>query len=119
LYPLLFQDDLYAIAYNCSSNKLDLRKIKNLKLNENFNFFILRRLIHIIHWRKYFFPFSKNYKKKSMLIIKKKFIWKQFEKALLWFLKLFIPYNWSLLWGKEEEWMNGVAINLFILYFLL
>jgi hypothetical protein len=29
LYPLLFRDDLYAITYNCSSNKLDLTKIEN------------------------------------------------------------------------------------------
>jgi len=36
LYPLLFRDDLYAIAYNCSSNKLDLRKIKT------FNFLYIK-----------------------------------------------------------------------------
>nr|AND49579.1 putative maturase [Sphagnum cuspidatum] len=63
LYPLLFRDDLYAIAYNRSSNKLDLRKIENSKLNENFSFFILKRLIHRIRWRKSFPFFSRNYKK--------------------------------------------------------
>jgi len=56
---------------------------------------------------KLFFPFLVGItKQNSMLIIKTICIWKQFEKALLWFLKLFIPYNWSLLQGKEEEWMN-------------
>ncbi len=63
LYPLLFRDDLYAIAYNRSSNKLDLTKIVNSKLNENFSFFILKRLIHRIRWRKSFPFFSRNYQK--------------------------------------------------------
>ncbi len=93
LYPLLFRDDLYAITYNRSSNKLDLRKIENSKLNENFSCFILKCPIHRIHWRKPFTFFSRNYKKKSVLITKTICIWKQFRKALLWFSKLFIPYN--------------------------
>nr|AND48174.1 putative maturase [Flatbergium novo-caledoniae] len=64
LYPLLFRDDLYAIAYNRSSNKLDLRKIENSKLNKNFSFLILKRLIRRIRWKNYFPFFGRNHKKK-------------------------------------------------------
>lgn len=49
LYPLLFQDDLYAIAYNRLLNKFNLKKIENFHLHEQFSFLILKRLIKKIH----------------------------------------------------------------------
>lgn len=52
LYSLLFQDDLYAIAYNRFLNKMNLKKIENSNLNENFSFFILKRLIYKIRYEK-------------------------------------------------------------------
>lgn len=45
LYPLLFQDDLYAIAYNYKLNKSNLKKIEHFNLNEQFSFLTLKRLI--------------------------------------------------------------------------
>ena len=45
LYPLLFQDDLYAIAYNYPFNKVKLKKVENSNLNESFSFLTLKRLI--------------------------------------------------------------------------
>nr|CFQ34546.1 maturase K [Oedipodium griffithianum] len=52
LYPLLFQEDLYAIAYNRFLNKMDLKKIENLNSNENFSFLTLKRLISGIRKKK-------------------------------------------------------------------
>ena len=46
LYPLFFQDDLYAIAYNYSLNKMKLKKIENSNLGECFSFLTLKRLIN-------------------------------------------------------------------------
>nr|YP_009193410.1 maturase [Takakia lepidozioides] len=52
LYPLPFQDDPYAIAYNRFSNEIDSKKIENSNLNEKFSFLTLKRLIHRIHQKK-------------------------------------------------------------------
>nr|WGO00053.1 maturase K [Blindia acuta]CFQ34746.1 maturase K [Blindia acuta] len=62
LYPLLFQDDLYAIAYNRSLNKFNLKKIENSNLKEQFSFLTLKRLINKIR-RKYREKLKKNYNK--------------------------------------------------------
>nr|CFQ34632.1 maturase K [Timmia megapolitana subsp. bavarica] len=63
LYPLLFQEDLYAIAYNRSSNKINLKKVENsnLKLNEHFSFLIIKRLINRIRRKKSIIKLNKNY----------------------------------------------------------
>nr|CFQ34815.1 maturase K [Cinclidotus riparius] len=61
LYPLLFQDDLYAIAYNRWLNKFNLKKIENFHLNEQFSFLILKRLIKKIHRKTNIGKLKKNY----------------------------------------------------------
>nr|CFQ34772.1 maturase K [Trichodon cylindricus] len=63
LYPLLFQDDLYAIAYNRSLNKFNLKKIENYNLNEQFCFLTLKRLIKKIRRKIYIGKLKKNYNK--------------------------------------------------------
>src|SRR6478672_782730 len=63
LYPLLFQDDLYAIAYNRSLNKFNLKKIENSNLNEQFSFLTLKRLINKIRRKIYIGELKKNYNK--------------------------------------------------------
>nr|CFQ34590.1 maturase K [Tetraphis pellucida] len=45
LYPLLFQEDLYAIAYNRFLNKTNLKKLENSNSNKKFSFLTLKRLI--------------------------------------------------------------------------
>nr|APF29967.1 maturase K [Ptychomitrium gardneri]CDK13022.1 maturase K [Ptychomitrium gardneri] len=62
LYPLLFQDDLYAIAYDRSLNKINLKKIENFNSNEQFSFLTLKRLINTTR-RKYIGKFKKSYNK--------------------------------------------------------
>nr|WGO00087.1 maturase K [Fissidens bryoides] len=62
LYPLLFQNDLYAIAYNRFLNKINLKKIENYNLNEQFSFLTLKRLINKIRRKRYMGELKKNYK---------------------------------------------------------
>nr|BDW36381.1 maturase K [Barbula unguiculata] len=61
LYTLLFQDDLYAIAYNRLLNKFNLKKVENVHLNEQFSFLILKRLIKKIHQKTNIGKLKKNY----------------------------------------------------------
>nr|CFQ34574.1 maturase K [Dawsonia sp. B883] len=61
LYSLLFQDDLYALAYSRFLNKMNLKKIENSNLNENFSFFILKRLIYKIRYEKNLQNSKKNF----------------------------------------------------------
>nr|CFQ34759.1 maturase K [Fissidens cristatus] len=63
LYPLLFQNDLYAIAYNRFLNRSNLKKIENYNLNEQFSFLTLKRLINKIRRRIYMEELEKNYDK--------------------------------------------------------
>nr|BCX55365.1 maturase K [Scopelophila cataractae] len=60
LYPLLFQDDLYAIAYNRFLNTSNLKKV-DYNLNEQFSFLTLKRLIKKIRRKKYIGKLKKNY----------------------------------------------------------
>lgn len=45
LYPLIFQDDLYGIAYNCFMGESDHRKNKIFGSDNEFNFLTLKRLM--------------------------------------------------------------------------
>nr|WGO00101.1 maturase K [Schistostega pennata]CFQ34777.1 maturase K [Schistostega pennata] len=63
LYPLLFQDNLYALAYNRSLNKINLKKVENYNLNEQFSFLTLKRLINKIRRKKDIKNLKKNYNK--------------------------------------------------------
>nr|WGO00059.1 maturase K [Dichodontium pellucidum] len=63
LYPLLFQDDIYAIAYNRSLNKMNLKKVENYNLNEQFSFLTLKRLINKTRRKIYIGELKKNYTK--------------------------------------------------------
>nr|YP_009732771.1 maturase K [Buxbaumia aphylla]QHU77113.1 maturase K [Buxbaumia aphylla] len=63
LYPLLFQDDLYAIAYNRFLNKINSKTIENFKLDENVSFLTLKRLISRLRQKKKLQELIKNYNK--------------------------------------------------------
>jgi len=63
LYPLLFQDDLYAIAYNYSLNKMRLKKVENYNLGECFSFLTLKRLINRMRLGNNKNELKKNYNK--------------------------------------------------------
>jgi hypothetical protein len=61
LYPLLFQDALYAIAYNRSLNKLNLKKVESYNLTEQFSFLTLKRLIKKIRRKINIGKLKENY----------------------------------------------------------
>nr|YP_009867421.1 maturase K [Campylium stellatum]QKG04614.1 maturase K [Campylium stellatum] len=63
LYPLLFQDDLYAIAYNYSLNRMKLKKVENSNLGECFSFLTLKRLINRMRLENNKNKLKKNYNK--------------------------------------------------------
>lgn len=46
LYSLLFQDDLYSIAYNSSSNRLRIDSIEEANISEGYSIISIRRLIN-------------------------------------------------------------------------
>nr|QUG10369.1 maturase K [Hymenophyllum coreanum] len=46
LYSLLFQDDLYSIAYNSSSNKLRIDSIEEANISEGYSIISIKRLIN-------------------------------------------------------------------------
>nr|NP_569609.1 maturase K [Psilotum nudum]Q8WI35.1 RecName: Full=Maturase K; AltName: Full=Intron maturase [Psilotum nudum]AGC26773.1 maturase K [Psilotum nudum]BAB84196.1 hypothetical protein [Psilotum nudum] len=48
LYPLLFREDLYAIAYNRSSSELSLKSMKHRDSSDRYSLVIIKRLINRI-----------------------------------------------------------------------
>nr|CFQ34699.1 maturase K [Physcomitrium pyriforme] len=63
LYPFLFQNDFYALAYNHSLNKTNLEKIETSNLNKHFSFLILKRLVKRIRRKRNIKDLKKNYNK--------------------------------------------------------
>nr|WGO00103.1 maturase K [Trematodon ambiguus] len=89
LYPLLFQDDLYAIAYNRSLNKFNLKKIENYNLNEQFSFLTLKRLIKKIRRKVYIGKLKKNYNKVLDFTYNTKFYSKALREGFAIILEIF------------------------------
>nr|AND48499.1 putative maturase [Flatbergium sericeum] len=113
LYPLLFRDDLYAIAYNRSSNKLDLRKIENSKLNEKFSFLILKRLIHRIRWKNYFPFFNRNHKKNFDVDYKKNLYLEAIQEGITVVLEIVSSIQLKPIAGEGgmNEWTSYQSIH--------
>nr|WGO00099.1 maturase K [Saelania glaucescens] len=100
LYPLLFQDDLYAIAYNRSLNKLNLKKIENSNLNKQFCFLTLKRLINKIR-RKYIGKLKKNYNKVFDINCNTHFYSKALREGLAIILEIFFSIQLENTFIKE------------------
>src|SRR6478672_5833875 len=113
LYPLLFQDDLYAIAYNRPFNKIKLKKKENFNLNEYFSFLTLKRLINRIRRTKKNQNLNKNYNKLLNNNYNNKFYFKVIQEGFAIILEIFSSVQ------LENTLLNGIIINLFTLYFLL
>lgn len=69
LYTLLFQDDLYALAYNHIFNKTNLKKLINSNLKEQFSFLTLKRVIGKIRQEKNMEKVKKDYNKNKVFDI--------------------------------------------------
>nr|QWW92535.1 maturase K [Amphidium sp. 49156] len=112
LYPLLFQDDLYAIAYNRSSNKLNLKKIENYNLNEQFSFLTLKRLISKIRRKKYIKELKKNYNKVFDINCNTYFYSKALREGFAVILEIFSSVQLEKTFIKEfNKWISYQSIH--------
>nr|CFQ34800.1 maturase K [Timmiella sp. B968] len=101
LYPLLFQDDLYAIAYNHSLNKINLKKIENSNLNEYFSFLVLKRLINKIRRKKSIGELKKSYNKVFNIKCNTYFYSKALREGLAIILEIFFSAQLEKKFIKE------------------
>nr|WGO00093.1 maturase K [Hymenoloma crispulum] len=112
LYLLLFQDDLYAIAYNRSLNKINLKKVENYNLNEHFNFLILKRLINKIRRKKNVGDLKKNYNKVFNINCNTHFYSKAIREGIAVILEIFFSVQLEKTFIKEfNKWTSYQSIH--------
>ena len=111
LYPLLFQDDLYAIAYNRFLNKFNLKKIENLNLNENFSFLTLKRLIYRIRQKKSLQFLLKNCKKNINADYKSNFYSRAVREGVTLILEITFSVQLKPFIKKFNEWNSYQSIH--------
>nr|CFQ34712.1 maturase K [Drummondia prorepens] len=112
LYPLLFQDDLYAIAYNRSLNKINLKKVENSNLNEHFSFLILKRLINKIRRKKKVGDLKKNYNKVFNINCNTHFYSKAIREGIAVILEIFFSVQLEKTFIKEfNTWTSYQSIH--------
>lgn len=112
LYTLLFQDDLYAIAYNRSLNKVNLKKIEKYNLSEQFSFLTLKRLINKIRRRKYIGKLKKNYNKVFDINCNTHFYSKALREGFAVILEIFFSVQLEKTFIKEfTKWTSYQSIH--------
>jgi hypothetical protein len=112
LYPLLFQDDLYAIAYNRPFNKIKLKKKENFNLNEYFSFLTLKRLINRIRRTKKNQNLNKNYNKLLNNNYNNKFYFKVIQEGFAIILEIFSSVQLENTFIKNfTKWNNYQSIH--------
>lgn len=112
LYPLLFQDDLYAIAYNRFLNRINSKKIENYTLNEQFSFLTLKRLITKIRRKKYRGELKKNYSKVFDINYNTHFYSKALREGCTVILELFFSMQLEKKVLKEfNKWTSYQSIH--------
>nr|WGO00051.1 maturase K [Archidium alternifolium] len=113
LYPLLFQDDLYAIAYNRSLNKVNSKRIENFNLNEQFSFLTLKRLINKIRRRKcYEEELKKDYNKIFDINCNTHFYLKALREGFAVILEIFFSVQLEKTFMKEfDKWTSYQSIH--------
>nr|CFQ34668.1 maturase K [Bryobrittonia longipes] len=112
LYPLLFQDDFYAIAYNDSLNKINLKKIENSNLNEHFSFFVLKRSINRIRRKKNIENLNKNYNKFFDINYNTYFYSKAIREGFAVILEIFFSVQLKKNFLKEfNKWTSYQSIH--------
>jgi hypothetical protein len=112
LYPLLFQDDLYAIAYNHSLNKFNLKKTENYNLNEQFSFLTLKCLISKIRQKKYMGELKKNYNKVFNINYNTHFYSKALREGFTVILQIFFSVQLEKTFIKEfNKWTSYQSIH--------
>nr|WGO00069.1 maturase K [Dicranella polii] len=112
LYPLLFQNDLYAIAYNRFLNRITSKKIENYNLNEQFSFLTLKRLITKIRRKKYMGELKKNYNKVFDINYNTHFYSKALREGFAVILENFFSVQLENIFIKEfNKWTSYQSIH--------
>nr|QWW92696.1 matuease K [Tayloria sp. 49123] len=107
LYPLLFQDDLYAIAYNRSCNKIKLKKIYTFNLNEYYSFLTLKRLINKIRKKNNKINLNKDYNKIFDINYNNHFYLKVIREGFAIILEIFFSVQLEKTFIKEINKQNN------------
>nr|CFQ34650.1 maturase K [Gigaspermum repens] len=112
LYLLLFQNDLYAIAYNRSSNKINLKKIENSNLNEHFCFLTIKRLVDRIRRKENREELKKNYNKVFNVNYNNHFYSEAIREGFAIILEISFSIQLEKKLRKEfNEWTNYQSIH--------
>lgn len=112
LYPLLFQDDLYAIAYNYSFNKVKLKKVENSNLNESFSFLTLKRLISRVRRKINKNKLNKNYNKLFDINYNNHFYLKVIREGFAIILEIFSSVQLKKTFIKEfTKWTSYQSVH--------
>lgn len=112
LYPLLFQDDLYTIAYNHSLNKKKLKKVENCNLDKCFSFLTLKRLINRIRLTNNKNKLKKNYNKIFDLNHNNPFYLKVIREGFAIIFEIFFCVQLEKKFIKEfYQWTNYQSIH--------
>lgn len=112
LYPLLFQNDFYALAYNHSLNKFNLKKIENSNLNKHFSFLTLKRLVKRIRRKRNIEELNKNYNKIFDINYNNYFYSKVIREGLAIILEnFFLVQSKKKIVKKFTEWTNYQSIH--------
>jgi hypothetical protein len=112
LYPLLFQDDLYAIGYNHSLNKIKLKKTENFNLNEYFSFLTLKRLINGMRRKDNRNKLTKNYNKICYVNYNNHFYLKVIREGFAIIFKIFSSVQLEKPFiEKFNRWTNYQSIH--------
>nr|CFQ34914.1 maturase K [Orthodontium lineare] len=112
LYPLLFQDDLYAIAYNHSFDQMKLKKVENSNLNKYFSFLTLKRLINRMRRKKTKNELKKNYNKLFDINYNNYFYLKVIQEGFAIILEIFFSVQLENTFIKEfNKWTNYQSIH--------
>nr|CFQ34658.1 maturase K [Oedipodiella australis] len=112
LYPLLFQDDFYAIAYNRSLNKINLKKIENSNLNGHFSFLTIKRLVDRIRREESIEELNKNCNKIFDVNYNNHFYSEAIREGFAIILEIFFSVRSKKKIRKEfNEWTNYQSIH--------
>lgn len=112
LYPLLFQDDLYAIAYNHSFNKIKLNFLKSSNLGDSFSFLTLKRLINRMRRKKSIKEFKKNYNKTFDINYNNYFYLKVIRESFALIFEIFFSIQLEKTFIKKfNKWTNYQSIH--------
>nr|YP_009668219.1 maturase K [Bazzania praerupta]QCW59060.1 maturase K [Bazzania praerupta] len=100
-YPILFQEDLYGIAYNRFMDETESRKNKSLGFNDEFNFLALKRLIKKLRQSNYSWISSDPFFKKFRIV----------QEILIIIFNSILTIGSESVTGKTTEWNGNQSIH--------